>query len=67
MELDLHTVKHADVPQLVEDFIFANKPPMYIITGNSDKMKNIVFTILNKHNFKYVVWTHNIGQIVITD
>ncbi len=51
--LDLHGIKHQDVPNVVEDFILINEPPYKIITGHSSTMKNITRSILNKHGFKY--------------
>jgi len=55
-ELDLHGVKHEAVEHLVEDFVFNNQSyiPLKIITGNSQKMKKIVITVLEKHNFQYL-------------
>ena len=43
-ELDLHSIRHKDVPQLVERFIHENSDdlPLCIITGNSQKMHEIV-------------------------
>lgn len=64
-KLDLHGVRHIDVDELVEDFILANKTPLYIITGNSHTMQEKVFRILDKHNFQYVVRAHNLGEVVI--
>ena len=42
MELDLHGIKHSEVDRLVENFVLLNETPMRIITGNSDRMINIV-------------------------
>ena len=65
MRLDLHGVKHIDVNDMVEDFILSNKTPLYIITGNSNTMKNKVIIILDKYEFKWVIKSHNLGEIVI--
>ena len=51
--LDLHGIFHKDVELLVENHILLHKTPFKIITGNSNKMKNICFKVLEKHNFKY--------------
>ena len=53
--LDLHGIKHIDVPRLVENYIFKYQYscPLKIITGNSDKMKKIVITTLKLHGFNY--------------
>ncbi len=55
-KLDLHGVKHSEASILVEDFVLANQEnlPLQIITGNSDKMKNIVIRILKSYNFNYL-------------
>ena len=51
--LDLHGIRHDDVERLVENFVLLNKPPLTIITGNSDKMSNIVLSTLNKHSISW--------------
>tara|TARA_Y100000589_G_C27110869_1_gene612163 strand:+ start:809 stop:1057 length:249 start_codon:yes stop_codon:yes gene_type:complete len=53
--LDLHGIKHADVTELVEDYILNNQKfcPLKIITGNSDKMKKIVIEVLETHRFNF--------------
>lgn len=53
--LDLHGIKHADVSELVEDYILNNQDfcPLKIITGNSDKMKKIVIEVLRTYNFNF--------------
>ena len=45
--LDLHGVRHDDVERLVENFVLLNEPPLKIITGNSDRMSNIVIVKLS--------------------
>jgi len=52
-ELDLHGVKHEEVDLLVENFVLLRKPPMRIITGNSDKMRELVSKVLEKHDMKW--------------
>jgi len=34
-----------------------------IITGNSTEMRKLVFEFLDAHDFKYIVWAENLGQI----
>ena len=55
--LDLHGVKHEDVDRLVENFVLLNNPPMDIITGNSQKMQELVLDVLNRHNVEWTRWT----------
>ena len=51
--LDLHGIRHSEVDRLVENFVLLNGTPMRIITGNSDKMTELVLTVLHRHNIKY--------------
>ena len=51
--LDLHGIRHSEVDRLVENFVLLNNPPLRIITGNSDKMSELVMTVLHRHNIKY--------------
>ena len=50
--LDLHGIRHAEVDEMVEDFIVANETPLRIITGNSPKMISIVREVCKRHNLK---------------
>jgi len=51
--LDLHGVKHVDVEITVENFVLDKIPPIRIVTGNSQPMKNLVMKTLDKHGYKY--------------
>ena len=51
--LDLHGVKHEDVDRLVENFVLLNEPPMKIITGNSERMTELVLDVLNRHDIEW--------------
>jgi len=64
LKLDLHNVRHTEVERLVENFVLLNKPPLTIITGNSDFMKTLVTDILNKYNMVYEQWD-NAGEYKI--
>jgi len=63
-ELDLHNLKHEDVEILVENFSLLNPAPLRIITGNSLRMKNIVTSVLDKHDIQYDNQSH-LGWIMI--
>jgi hypothetical protein len=52
-KLDLHGIKHEDVDRLVENFILLNNPPIRIITGNSNQMRDIVVEVLDRHDMEY--------------
>ena len=61
--LDLHGIRHDDVERLVENFVLLNEPPLTIITGNSDKMRDIVLASLNKYGIGWERFTW--GEIKI--
>jgi hypothetical protein len=63
--LDLHGVRHIDVDELVEDFVLSNQTPLYIITGNSETMRNKVIEILDSHDFKWAIRARNLGEIIV--
>ena len=65
-ELDLHSVSHYDVRDVVENFILMNDPPFRIITGLSERMRNLTQNMLDKHKFKYNTPVHNSGEIIVT-
>tara|TARA_Y100001938_G_scaffold137988_1_gene202912 strand:+ start:1202 stop:1420 length:219 start_codon:yes stop_codon:yes gene_type:complete len=65
--LDLHKKRHHEVERLVEDFLIFNEPPVKIITGNSDKMKELVIDVVKRFGFfcHYENLT-NYGSLVVT-
>jgi hypothetical protein len=65
-ELDLHGLKHYDVRDVVENFILINDTPFRIVTGRSDKMRELVETTLKKHHFDFYTPAHNPGEIIVT-
>jgi hypothetical protein len=65
--LDLHGVKHKDVEDKVYRFLHEIKFPCYIITGNSESMKKLVFSILERHDYKFCVFSTNLGKINILE
>ena len=52
-QLDLHGIRHSEVDRMVENFVLLNEPPIRIITGNSDKMTELVLTVLHRHNINH--------------
>ncbi len=64
--LDLHGIKHEFADNMIEDFILLTKPPFTIITGNSLIMRNKALDLLNKYDFKWMIPSYNLGQIVVT-
>ena len=68
--LDLHGESYEDAKKLTEIFIENNLDllPIQIITGNSNKMKKIVLSILQKHNLNaYAKTDYNLGCLVINN
>ena len=66
-KLDLHGIKHEFADNIIEDFILLTNPPFSIITGNSNIMKNKCIKLLEKYDFKWMIISHNLGEIIITD
>lgn len=66
-ELDLHGLKHYDVKDVVENFVLMNEAPFRIITGKSEKMKELVESILKEHKFQFYTPAHNSGEIIVID
>ena len=62
-KLDLHKMTHEEAQRQVENFILLNEPPLSIITGNSDKMREIVTYLCAKHKISYERWDW--GEITI--
>ena len=66
-ELDLHGVSHYDVRDVVENFILMNDPPFRVITGYSERMRNLTQNMLDKHRLKHYIPAHNAGEIIVID
>ena len=62
-KLDLHGIRHSEVDRLVENFVLLNDTPIRIITGNSDRMIELVVSVLDRHNINYERFKP--GQITI--
>ena len=55
--LDLHGVRHLEVERIIENFVLLNKPPLTIITGNSEFMRaETVEICLNVHETSKLVY-----------
>lgn len=66
-ELDLHGMLHHEVEDAVTNFVFLNNKnlPVRIITGNSNRMKNIVLPLLERHKYDYEVPSYNNGEVIV--
>tara|TARA_Y100001963_G_C6493606_1_gene314586 strand:- start:81 stop:281 length:201 start_codon:yes stop_codon:yes gene_type:complete len=52
-KLDLHGIRHDEVDRIVENFVLLNNSPMRIITGNSDRMRDLVIKVLDRHDIQF--------------
>ena len=68
-ELDLHELSHEEVWDVVENFVLINSEelPLKIITGYSDRMKEIVIGVLDSYNYMYETPVHDGGEIVVLE
>lgn len=68
--LDLHGVKHADVPKLMDQFIWEqmNKKSkeIEIITGLSQTMKQVVIKNLRDYEFNFYEAWNNPGKLIVS-
>ena len=64
--LDLHGIKHSQVEDQLIEFLFVKGAnPCVIITGNSQRMRDIVLEFLDYHNYNYYIPSHNLGEIQV--
>lgn len=53
-KIDLHGIRHHEVQNLLDKFLtkhlYQGTKEIYIITGNSDKMKDVVDSVLSDYN-----------------
>lgn len=67
-ELDLHGIYHFEVKTLVNKFLEENLDnlPVMIITGNSDRMIQIVRKVVESHNMEMRIKSHyNLGSFIV--
>ena len=54
-KVDLHGIKHEDVGNiLAENLFWQKKENVEIITGNSEKMRNLVIGWLEQYDYDYI-------------
>ena len=66
MQLDLHGVRHHQVDLMVENWVLMNQSsvPLTIICGNSQRMIDLVMTVLDRIDCETVAMDQ-FGKIVI--
>ena len=67
MKLDLHGIRHEDVDRLVENFILLSDVPSKIVTGNSDRMKELVKNVIERHGFDWKYDEPNYGCLIVIE
>jgi DNA-nicking Smr family endonuclease len=69
MKLDLHGTKHEDVSRKLDVFFWEcmqkKITQVEVITGMSDKMKEIVMSVSSEYNFKVDNFNINQGSLFI--
>ena len=69
MKLDLHGTKHEDVSRKLDVFFWEcmqkNITQVEIVTGMSDRMKEIVINVSSEYNFKVDEFNINPGSLFI--
>lgn len=67
--LDLHGIKHSDVPRILDQFVWEqmknNTKEIEIITGISDIMKKIVIETIDDYQFTYDDAWNNPGSLIV--
>jgi DNA-nicking Smr family endonuclease len=67
--IDLHGVKHSDVSKVLDSFFWEmikkNVSYFQVITGNSEKMKNIVIELCDEYGFEAEEDPSNGGSLTI--
>ena len=65
--LDLHGTRHVDVDEIVRKFLNFADLPCTIITGNSEKMKELVSTIVKEYDWICRDSISNSGEVIIEE
>ena len=69
--LDLHGLRHSNVETNLESWLIMEYNqfnfPLTVITGNSKRMKQLVYQASEKQEFKYRVHPTNPGALIIYD
>lgn len=65
--LDLHGEYHRSVQGIVEEFVFSNETPLKIITGKSQRMRELVTQVTNRSGlYCHFENLTNSGCLIIT-
>jgi len=67
--LDLHGIYHREVEGLLHNFLNDNLDnlPVEVITGNSDRMKEIATKIIKSYDLEMRIKSHyNLGSFIVS-
>ena len=64
---DCHQKTYLEVEDQFENWLLMNQRerPLHVITGRSQKMKDLVMKEINKHEFQVSEWHYNPGLIIV--
>ena len=64
---DCHQKTYLEVEDQFENWLLMNQRerPLHVITGRSQKMKDLVMKEINKHEFQTSEWHYNPGLIIV--
>lgn len=64
---DCHGKTYYEVEEQFENWLLLNstKTPLEVITGDSERMKQVVMKYINKHKFTYTFPYWNNGMIIV--
>lgn len=64
---DCHNKTYFDIEDKLPNWLLLQQDsrPIHIITGNSDKMKEVVIAILDQYDMKYAIPYYNEGMIIV--
>jgi DNA-nicking Smr family endonuclease len=69
MKIDLHGIKHENVSRQLDIFFWEmmqkNVPQVEVVTGISNRMKEIVRKTCKDYNFEVIENTINIGSVFV--
>jgi hypothetical protein len=65
--IDLHGIKHENVTKIIIDACAKLKTPITVITGNSDRMKQIVQHAANQLSLYSYESVYNVGRVIIDE
>ncbi len=65
--VDLHGIRHSEVPDIIIECCAMYDTPFVVITGNSNRMKRIVRDTAAQFNLKVKDAINNPGRVVISE